>query len=171
METEQRYEFNDLTHLSAVAVGMPGKRTFFLMVANEEEWVRVWLEKEVLEALTVAIERLAEALALEKLYDPASAEDTGPAARPAPTGLPASEVEVEQISLGYDEGKAILDVVVHPSGPKPLGWSELYCHLGLGMLKDFGVQAAGVCAAGRPRCPLCGLPMDDPEQHVCPESN
>jgi hypothetical protein len=36
METEQRYEFNDLTHISAVAVGVPGKRTFFLIIANEQ---------------------------------------------------------------------------------------------------------------------------------------
>ena len=171
METDQRYEFNELNHISAIAVGVPGQRTFFLIVANEDEWVRVWLEKEVLEALTVAIERLAEALALEKLYDPESAADNSPKARPAPSGLPSSEVEVEQISLGYDDGKAILDLVVHPSGPKPLGWSDLYCRLGLEMLKDFGVQAAEVCAAGRPRCPLCGLPMDDPAKHVCPESN
>jgi uncharacterized repeat protein (TIGR03847 family) len=170
METEQRYEFDDLTYISAVAVGMPGRRTFFLIIANAKEWVRVWLEKEVLEALTVAIERLTEALALERLYDPAAAPETDSVAGNAPTGLPASEVEVEQISLGYEEGKAILDLVVHPSGPKPLEWSELYCHLGLGMLKEFGVQAAEVCAAGRPRCPLCGLPMD-PEGHICPESN
>ena len=171
METEQRYEFDDLTHISAVAVGVPGQRTFFLIVANGREWVRVWLEKEVLEALTVAIERLTEALALEKLYEPDAGAEEGPAVGQAPAGLPAYEVEVEQISLGYDEGKAILDLVVHPSGPKSLGWSELYCHLGLGMLKGFGVQAAAVCAAGRPRCPLCGLPMDDPDKHVCPESN
>ncbi len=170
METEQRYEFGNLTHISAVAVGVPGQRTFFLIIANGREWVRVWLEKEVLEALAVAIERLTDALALEKLYDPASAPEEGPGAKEAPAGLPASEVEVEQISLGYDEGKAILDLVVHPSGPRPLGWSELYCHLGLGMLKEFGVRAAKVCAAGRPRCPLCGLPMD-PEGHICPESN
>ncbi len=170
MENEQRYEFNDLTYLSAVAVGVPGQRTFFLIVANDKEWVRVWLEKEVLEALTVAIERLTEALTLEKLYDPDTAPEEGPAAGEAPVGLPASEVEVEQISLGYDAGKAILDLVVHPSGPRPLDWTELYCHLGLGMLQDFGVQASEVCAAGRPRCPLCGLPMD-PGGHICPESN
>jgi uncharacterized repeat protein (TIGR03847 family) len=170
MVNEQRKEFGDLTHISAVAVGAPGRRTFFLIIVNEEEWVRVWLEKEVLEALAGAIERLNDALALERLYDPKSAPDKGPAMQEAPAGMPAGEVEVEQISLGYEDGKGILDLVVHPSGPKPLEWSELYCHAGLDRLRRFGVQAAEVCAAGRPRCPLCGLPID-PEGHTCPESN
>jgi len=170
MVNEQRKEFGDVTHISSVAVGAPGQRTFFLILANSNEWIRVWLEKEVLQALAAAIERLTDALALESLYDSKAKPDEGPAAAKAPGGMPASEVEVEQISLGYDEGKGILDLVVHPSGPKPLDWSELYAHVGLGMLQTFAVQATEVCAAGRPRCPLCGLPMD-PEGHICPESN
>jgi uncharacterized repeat protein (TIGR03847 family) len=170
MADEQRKEFGDVTHVSAVAVGVPGKRTFFLILANSTEWIRVWLEKEVLEALAVAVERLNDALVLESLYDPKTKPDEGPVSVAAPAGMPSSEVEVEQISLGYEDEKGILDLVVHPMGLKPLGWTELYCHVDLGMLQKFALQATKVCSAGRARCPLCGLPMD-PEGHVCPESN
>jgi uncharacterized repeat protein (TIGR03847 family) len=31
-------------------------------------------------------------------------------------------------------------------------------------------EALRICAAGRPRCFLCGLPIN-PEGHVCPRSN
>ena len=35
---------------------------------------------------------------------------------------------------------------------------------------SFARHGAAVCAAGRPRCPLCGNPID-PEGHVCPALN
>jgi hypothetical protein len=32
-------------------------------------------------------------------------------------------------------------------------------------------HALGVVASGRPRCRLCGLPVNEGETHVCPSMN
>jgi hypothetical protein len=55
---DKRYEFGELTLLSAFAVGEPGKRTFFIAVGQNDNWVRMWLEKQELQALAIAIRRL-----------------------------------------------------------------------------------------------------------------
>jgi uncharacterized repeat protein (TIGR03847 family) len=36
--------------------------------------------------------------------------------------------------------------------------------------RAFAQRAQELVAAGRPPCPLCGLPLD-PEGHVCPRQN
>ena len=40
----------------------------------------------------------------------------------------------------------------------------------LNQLKALSDEALSVCAAGRPRCPLCGVPMG-PEGHQCVRTN
>ena len=64
---ETRYEFNEVTLLSSFAVGTPGKRTFFLLIGRKEKWVRVWLEKEQLETLALAIDQFL--LTLSQMLD------------------------------------------------------------------------------------------------------
>jgi uncharacterized repeat protein (TIGR03847 family) len=169
MGTTDRFELGELIQISAVAVGAPGKRTFFLVLGRGRKWIRAWLEKEMLEAMIVGIQQLLSILVREGILLPdAASAESGPDILPA--GLPLFELEIEQIAQGYEREKVILEFSVHALGPKELDWSILTCWLDPGRLKSFGVQAAKVCAAGRPRCALCGLPID-PEGHVCPKSN
>ena len=63
-----------------------------------------------------------------------------------------------------------LNLLVHVLGPEAEGQSDLSCRLTPDQLKRIGIQAAKICAAGRPRCPLCGGPID-PEGHICPKTN
>jgi uncharacterized repeat protein (TIGR03847 family) len=167
--TGERYELDGVTQLAAVAMGVPGKRTFFLILGQAGEWLRAWLEKELLEALGLAIDQFLAALAQEHLYVPPEA---GPeaASDDVPAGLPSVELEIDQIALGYDQPGATMILSVHPLGPQALDWSELYCRVTLAQLKRLAVQARKICAAGRPRCKLCGGPVD-PEGHICPMSN
>ena len=166
---EERYEFDELTRISAVAMGVPGKRTFFLILRRPAEWTRAWLEKELLEALALGIDQFLASLALERLYVP---PETGPETEPdaVPAGLPSMELEVDQIALGYDREMATLELGVHGLGPQVEERSELDCWVTLAQLKKLGAEAGKICAAGRPRCRLCGGPID-PEGHVCPASN
>ncbi len=166
---EERHELDEITRLTAVAMGVPGKRTFFLILEQKGEWIRAWLEKELLEALALAIDQLLSTLARENLYYPTEAEPEAEADT-APAGLPAAELEVDQIALGYDQERATLNLAVHAPGPQDSEWSELLCRITPAQLKTFGAQAREICAAGRPRCPLCGGPID-PDGHVCPKSN
>ncbi|OGO31210.1 MAG: hypothetical protein A2Z29_09210 [Chloroflexi bacterium RBG_16_56_11] len=166
---EERIEFDEITQLSAVAMGEPGKRTFFLIIRQKGKWVRAWLEKELLEALAMATDQFLASIAQERRYfTPETTAEVAP--EDVLAGLPSVELEIDQIALGYDQEKATLNFSVHGSGSQKVGWSELYCRVTLAQLKKLGVQARKICAAGRPRCLLCGLPID-PEGHICPKSN
>jgi uncharacterized repeat protein (TIGR03847 family) len=165
---EERYELDELTQLAAVTMGVPGKRTFFLMLGQPGEWVRAWLEKELLEALALAIEQFLASFARERLPTPEAEPEAIP--EDVPAGLPSSELEIDRIALGYDQEMVTLDLSVHPLGPQTVVWSELSCRVTLDQLRKLGVQARKICAAGRPRCKLCGGPID-PEGHICPMSN
>ena len=55
---DKNYSLDELSVLAAVAVGQPGKRTFFLALGQDGKWFRLWLEKESLQELAMAIRKL-----------------------------------------------------------------------------------------------------------------
>lgn len=165
----EHYELDEVTLFSAFAVGVPGKRTFFLATGHKEDWVRVWLEKEQLEALALAIDQLLFTISQEHHRSPREAE--GPSmSDDVPTGMPKAELETDQMTLGFDQERATLNILVHASGPQKVDWTELSCRATLAQLKKLSKQAKSLCAAGRPRCVFCGGPID-PEGHSCPKNN
>lgn len=166
---EKRYEFDEITFLSVITMGMPGKRTFFLIMGQQEEWVRVWLEKEQLETLALAIDQFLSTLSQEHLNFPRKAEGA-PLSDDVLSGLPSAELEIDQITLGFDQERAALNFLVHVLGPQKVDQAVVYCRATLAQLKKLGNQAKSICAAGRPRCVLCGRPID-PTGHICPEHN
>jgi uncharacterized repeat protein (TIGR03847 family) len=134
-------------------MGSPGKRTFFLGIEGDEgpEWFL--LEKEQLSALA--------AHGLELL-----GREAGPAARagsiPAPAGDPT--FRVAEIGLGAEEGEVV--VLLSPDGEsEPVAFT-----VAAEAFAEMARRALAVVAAGRPRCRLCGLPLN-PEGHACPGGN
>ena len=166
---EKRYEFDEVTILSAVAMGVPGKRTFFLIMGQKWDWVRVWLEKEQLQALALAIDQFLSTLSQEHLSFPLETEET-PLSDDSSSRLPSAELEIDQIALGYDHERATLNLLIHVLGPQREDLAKLNCRATLAQLKKLGNQAKSLCAAGRPRCVICGNPID-PTGHICPKSN
>ncbi len=166
---EKRYELDEVNLLSVFTMGEPGKRTFFLIMGQKEDWVRVWLEKEQLEALALAIDQFLFTLSQEHPGVPRKAEETSSSAD-IPSGMPSAELEIDQITMGLDRERATLDFLVHVVGPQNVDQAELNCRATLAQLKELGSQAKSICAAGRPRCVLCGRPID-PEGHTCPANN
>ncbi len=169
MGIEERYEFNEATLLSAFTMGAPGKRTFFLLIGQKEKWVRVWLEKYLLETLALAIDQFLFNLSQEHINLGRGAEGV-PLSDDVPSGLPSAELEIDQIALGFDQQRATLNLIVHALGPQRADPIELYCRVTLSQLRKLRSQAKSICAAGRPLCPLCGGPID-PAGHICPGSN
>jgi len=168
-EMEERYEFNEVTLFSAFSVGEPGKRTFFLIIGQKERRVRAWLEKEQLEALALAFDQFLFKFSRE--HPQLSQEAEGiPVSDDVQSELPSAELEIKQITLGFDKERIALNFVVHALGPKGADQAELYCRVTLAQLKKLGDQAKSICAAGRPRCVLCGSPIDS-TGHICPKNN
>jgi uncharacterized repeat protein (TIGR03847 family) len=169
MGTEERYELDEVTLLSAFAVGAPGKRTFFLAIGDKNKWLRVWLEKEHLKALAMGIDQLLSTLSQEGIR---FRKDTKapPISDDTPSDLPSAELDIAEIALGYEKGKATIELLVQRSGAQEQKPAEVYCRATSAQLKMLGSQATSICAAGRPLCPECGGPID-PTGHVCPARN
>jgi len=163
------YEFDEVTMLSAFAVGNPGNRTFFLAVGNAGEWLRLWLEKEQLEYLSLAIQQYILTVEQRISHHAGSHEEPTPD-EVVPSGLPAAELEIEEIAIGFEDGKALLEFSVVVSGSQDEEVNEVKCLATLEQVKRLGEQSMTVCLAGRPRCPVCGGPID-PAGHFCPKNN
>ncbi|MFC1991854.1 DUF3090 family protein [Chloroflexota bacterium] len=166
---EKHYEFDEVTLLSAISMGMPGKRTFFLIIGQKEEWVRVWLEKEHLQTMVLAIDQFLFKLSQEYPNFPQRVEEVS-LSDDVSSRLPSAELEIDQITMGFDQERATLNFSVHALGPQNTGQVVVYCRATLAQIKKLGNQARSICAAGRPRCELCGRPID-PTGHICPERN
>lgn len=167
--TEKSYEFEEPGSLSAIAVGVPGKRTFFLTIGEKEDWIRLWLEKEHLEALSIAVDEFFVKIT-QDLPQLSNEPDKQPLNDDTPSGLPSGEFEIDQIGIGYDQEKVVIEFLVHAIGPQNLGEIVVNCWIYPEILKGLGIQAREICAAGRPRCELCGRPID-PTGHDCPMQN
>jgi uncharacterized repeat protein (TIGR03847 family) len=169
MGTNERYEFDEVRLLSPFAVGVPGKRTFFLGLGEKTDWLRVWLEKEHLQALILGIEQLLFNASQEQVDVPQE-EEVPSVSDDIPSGLPSAELDIVQMALGYDQRKATIELLAQRSGSQEENPLEVYCSVSLSQLKKLRSQAMSVCAAGRPLCPICGGPID-PTGHICPKQN
>ncbi|WP_017594797.1 DUF3090 domain-containing protein [Nocardiopsis potens] len=172
----------------AGTVGRPGDRTFFLQASGEGRLTSVALEKAQVSALAERIEQLLEEVRL-RFGDPLAAEgagdpgdvDDGPLEQPIEEDFrvgtlalawdaESSRVIVEaQEAVEADPGAETEEVEVF-SETGPADRDVLRVHLTAGAARAFAGRAMRVVAAGRPDCPLCGLPLD-PAGHICPRQN
>ena len=169
MGTEERYQYDQVTLLSPFAVGVAGKRTFFLAVGEKDKWLRLWMEKEHLETLSLGIEQLLFTLSQEGITIPRTAKSPS-LSDDSPSGLPSAELEIVQMTLGYEEGKAAIEFLVQASGSREQDPSQVHCLATLTQIRELRSRVARICAAGRPLCSLCGGPID-PAGHNCPRLN
>lgn len=164
------HNFGQVIRLEASAVGQPGQRTFRLLVANGESSASLWMEKEELQALGIAIDQLLARLSRRsqwKTYG-APVEPWQPT-EDVPSN-PQIDFKVAQLSLGYDSESRTFTLMVHDSDDDPEGPATFSCTATTSQLRRLGDQITAVIAAGRPRCPLCGDPLE-PEGHQCIRSN
>lgn len=165
------HNFGPVRRLDADAVGQPGKRTFRLLVTSNEGTACLWLEKEELQALGVAIDQLMARLSGQsewKMYG-APADPYQPA-----EGFPPEaqvEFKVGQLSLGYESDSGMFVLLVHDSDDDPEGPASFTCLATAIQMRALGRRISSVVAAGRPRCLLCGDPIDDGGRHFCVRAN
>jgi uncharacterized repeat protein (TIGR03847 family) len=173
-------DFGRAEILGVEALGEPGARRFRLFARGRQgETAALWMEREQLEALSVAMERvLAHAAGRMALRREASADPTPPPSAPADFPERASvEFAVGQLQIGYDPDEEL--IFLRASSVESLLASDIESTDEFE--PEFSIvasraQIALVCAqitsilsAGRPRCPLCGRPMT--EGHVCDKQN
>jgi len=164
----ERHDFDVVARLETDAVGTPGNRRFRLIVQNESQTAFLWLEKEQLQALGLAVDQL-----LSKVRVLWSSSD--PKAPPSAPGKPfdgaaSVEMKVGRLGLGFDEGSKLFVMIAHDVESEPDDPPTFRCLCSRSQLSRLSEAINVITSAGRPRCPICGSPLDS-GPHFCPGSN
>ncbi|HVF19362.1 MAG TPA: DUF3090 domain-containing protein [Mycobacteriales bacterium] len=187
------FTFDPPERFVAGTVGQPGERTFFLQARGGGAVTSVALEKVQVSVLAEKVGELLDEVRRRGGDVPAVAapgsEDVAPLDQPileefrvgtmrlawdgeddvviiealAQTGTEGDD-ENEEDEDAEDDGTAD-DTEDDLAGP-----DMLRVRIDAASARAFVQRAQRVVAAGRPPCPLCGLPLD-PEGHVCPRQN
>jgi uncharacterized repeat protein (TIGR03847 family) len=158
--------------LRVEAIGEPGQRRFRLLAVIGGETYIVWMEKQQLQALGLALEQMLEQL-------PDAGPELGATGAPIEFDLSTRrQFRAGRMELGYDEGSDTLVIVAHDINDEPESSdvvieeipASFACRISREQAREVSADAAAVVAAGRPRCTMCGAPMG-PGPHVCPQQN
>lgn len=152
--------------VDAEAIGEPGARTFRVRARSGTTYAALWLEKEPLAALGRGI---------SQLLAERSSRRAAPMPRPMVMGAfvehPDIDLHVARLGIDFDPERERLMLVADDAeglerGDTPTFRMEMTHAQALGLSRE----VAEVVAAGRPRCPMCGRPLD-PVGHFCPGSD
>jgi uncharacterized repeat protein (TIGR03847 family) len=183
-----RYNMGRIDWIGAEALGVPGSRTFRLLVMSGETAAQLWLEKEQLQALAEAIARMLIGIDSEKGADYKPGSE--PAGIPRPPNFPASpdiELYVGTLGLRYDPQRDLIALEAYERVPPDVELAEgesaegesaeseaptFRCLTSRRQMEGLQATSLEVVAAGRPRCPLCGTPLTNAGMpHFCPQTN
>jgi uncharacterized repeat protein (TIGR03847 family) len=165
-ETNILHDLNPVSHITATAVGDPGKRTFYIQARQGQTIVTLLSEKEQVAALSRGIDEMLERLGTARQL----------------TQAPESEMElaepidpvfrVGQLGLGYDTDQNMIVLVAYelPEIEDAETINAVRFWATADQMRRLARHAAASVAGGRPICVLCGRPID-PEGHFCPKRN
>lgn len=165
-ETNLLYDLNPVTHITVGAIGAPGKRTFYLQGRQGMTIVTLVTEKEQVNALTRGIDELLERLGSETKLVQVNALEMELSQPIEPT------FRIGQLGIGYDAEQKLVVLVAYelPEEENPISVNVVRFWATAEQVRKLARHAAGIVAAGRPICVLCGRPID-PEGHFCPKRN
>ncbi len=169
--------------LGADAVGEPGQRRFRLYAQAGSRSAIMWMEKEQLNTLSLALDRALAQITDGKVLRPLAQAGPKPETAEMPASFPTHptfELQVGQIRIGYDQGRDLLALIAAPieillergQEPRALIREEESVSI------FFTMQQAQVLTSsitvlvtsGRPVCPLCNRLLDG-GPHACAPQN
>ncbi|MQY08643.1 DUF3090 domain-containing protein [Actinomadura macrotermitis] len=174
------YELPD--RFVAGAVGQPGERAFYLQARDGRRVTSVGLEKFQVTLLAERLEQLLDEVLRQSggetavpAVAPVELRDDGPLDQPV-----EEEFRVGAMALGWDpEDERVVieaqeagedDEAVAEAGDPDPAVAVLRVSITAAQARAFAERALRLVAAGRPPCPLCGLPLDT-AGHICPRQN
>jgi uncharacterized repeat protein (TIGR03847 family) len=169
--------------VGAEAIGQPGQRRFRLFAMVHTISVALWMEKEQLNNLSIALDRILAQLTEGRiLRTEAQASPTAPP-RGAPANFPVKpefEFQVGQLRISYDERRNMLILTSIPLGivmepgqePQVILRDDdtLSFRFTLLQAKELASSITVLISSGRPTCPLCKAPLDG-GPHACVKQN
>ena len=171
------YSYDPPDRFVAGTVGQPGERTFYLQASAGGRVTSVALEKVQVSLLAERLDELLDEVLRRGGSDPApvAPADDGPLDVPL-----LEDFRVGAIALAWDrdEERVVIEAQEETEAPvEPLtddvpedGPGVLRVRITASMARAFSQRAMQIVSAGRPPCPLCGLPLDA-SGHICPRQN
>ncbi|MEJ9079871.1 DUF3090 domain-containing protein [Gordonia malaquae] len=174
------HEFRSPARFVAGTVGVPGDRTFFLQVSQDQRVMSVELEKQqvliLADRLGYLLDEVARRFGASVPPETEQVVDTEPLANPI-----ESEFRVGSMGLGWDAEASAVVVELLAITEQPLdesvilddteeGPDTVRVFLSADAARQFSARSMRVIAAGRPLCPLCTMPLDA-SGHICARSN
>lgn len=161
----------DAQRVRVEAIGEPGQRRFRMMVVADGNTAIMWMEKQQMQALGLALNQMLEQFSADTL-------ELGRSEIPVEFDTDTRrQFRVGRIELGFDEPNGRVVVIAHDinSGDDDDEQGEaaavpFACRLTRAQAESISGSAATIVAAGRPRCSMCGAPMS-PGIHVCAQQN
>lgn len=156
-------EFGLARGIDAQAFGQPGQRTFRLRIVGEDaQTASLWLEKEQMQALSLALKQMMSQLEYDQEPPPAEAPDFPVVAD--------HDFRVGRMGMGFNSADRTVILFTYEVGVEDDETPTLRVRLTQEACASLGVLLDEVIAGGRPLCPLCGLAME-PSGHACVRSN
>ena len=165
-------DLHPVTHITADAIGQPGKRIFYIQGWQGKRTATLIVEKIQLQSLAIGLEQfLAEIQAKHPDLPEASAEFEEDKMHIHPPVDPL--FRVGELGLGYEAENDMVVLLAREQlaeGQDPADASVVRFWCTRSQLRAMAHWGAEVAARGRPLCPQCAEPMD-PEGHFCPKKN
>jgi len=160
-----RNDFGDLEEIDAESIGEPGHRTFRILVEHGEQTASLWLEKEQLQALGLLLEQ--QLARLTHGQEAAERQLLTLASRFPPRAT--LDFKIGKLAVAYDERRRRFLFTAHTLEDVDEATPHFTGAATPAQIRALSAKIEEVVAAGRPRCPLCGAPIEG--KHVCPASN
>ena len=169
-------DLNPVSHITADAIGQPGKRVFYIQGRRKEQIVTLIVEKVQIQTLALGVEEfLSEITTRFPDIEEASGEFDEPVMQIFPPVDPL--FRVGELALAYDSDSDLAILIAKEVTTSEQSEEEqeednsvvrFWCTRSqlLAMCR-WGLEVSG---RGRPVCPYCGQPMD-PAGHFCPKRN
>lgn len=157
-ERAVRYPLGSARSVMAETFGRPGRRTFRLVAEAGRALSFIWLEKEQLLQLAVYLKQ-----AVDQLADAGISGDNPSRQAPWMGNPMEQDFHARQMQLQFDRDvNCFLLEAFEGDEDDPAAGAQTSVSFWMTVpqCSDLADQALRICAAGRPPCFLCGMPID-----------
>jgi uncharacterized repeat protein (TIGR03847 family) len=149
--------------VDAQAFGQPGQRTFRLRILGASgQSASIWLEKEHLQALSLALKQMMAQLEYDSDPPPADVGEFPVTAE--------HDFRVGRMGMGFSQADRTVVVFLYEVGTEEDDEATLSARMTQEQSASLTLLLDEIIAGGRPVCPLCGVSMG-PEGHACVRAN
>ncbi len=161
-------DFGLVDAVDAEAIGPPGQRTFRLRARVGDSYAALWMEKEQLLALGRTFSQLLAERSRQRGRRVDAPETVGNFPQHADV-----DFRIARLGLDFDQQQEHLIILADDGAALERGDTPAFrMEINRGQAVPLIHQIESVVAAGRPVCPLCKQPLDDPTRpHFCPPTN